>query len=109
MTSTKARVYYNEHLAGYLEKSEEGYLFFYDDDYLEKDDTPAISLAFPKQQKEFRSQYLFPFFFGLLAEGEQKEIQCKKLKIDENDHFTRLLKTAMLNTIGAVTVREDEL
>lgn len=109
MISTKARVYYNEQLAGYLEKSEEGYSFFYDDDYFENEDSPAISLAFPKQQKEFRSEYLFPFFFGILAEGEQKEIQCKKLKIDENDHFTRLLKTANQNTIGAVTVREDEL
>ncbi len=109
MTSTKARVYYNEQLAGYLEKSEDGYSFFYDDGYLENKEAPPISLAFPKQQEEFRSKYLFPFFFGLLAEGEQKEIQCKKLKIDENDHFTRLLKTAMLNTIGAVTVREDKL
>jgi len=28
------------------------------------------------------------------------------LKIDENDHFSRLLKTAGENTIGAITVQE---
>lgn len=108
MASTKARVYYNEHLAGYLEKLETAYKFHYDESYLEDEEYPAISLTFPKQRGEFRSQYLFPFFFGLLSEGEQKEIQCKKLKIDENDHFTRLLKTANQNTIGAITVREDK-
>jgi hypothetical protein len=29
------------------------------------------------------------------------------MKIDENDHFTRLIKTAAEATIGAVTVREE--
>ena len=63
-----------------------------------------------KSEKEFYSDILFPFFYGLLAEGEEKVLQCRTLKIDENDHFTRLLKTADENTIGAITVRgiEDE-
>ena len=41
---------------------------------------------------------------GLLAEGAQKERQCRKLHIDENDHFTRLLETSACGAIGAVYV-----
>jgi serine/threonine-protein kinase HipA len=54
----------------------------------------------------FQSTYLFPFFFGLLSEGINKEIQCKAYQIDEKDEFTRLLKTAKNDTIGAITVKE---
>ena len=108
MNTVKARVYFNEILAGFLEKSDEGYTFKYSEEYLLDERYPAISLAFPKQAESFHSVSLFPFFFGLLAEGEQKEIQCRKLKIDENDHFTRLIKTAGQNTIGAITVREED-
>ena len=60
----------------------------------------------PKQAAPFRSTALFPFFFGLLAEGENKAIQCRLLRIDENDHFTRLLRTCTTETIGGITVRE---
>jgi serine/threonine-protein kinase HipA len=49
---------------------------------------------------------LFPFFYGLLSEGTNKEIQSKLLKIDENDDFTRLIKTAENDTIGAITIKE---
>jgi serine/threonine-protein kinase HipA len=67
---------------------------------------PAISLTFPKQKTVFTSPALFPFFFGLLAEGDEKALQCRVLKIDEGDHFTRLLKTCEAETIGGVTVKE---
>jgi len=63
-------------------------------------------LSFPKQKAAFESAVLFPFFFGLLAEGENKALQCRILKIDEADHFTRLLKTCTTETIGGVTIRE---
>ena len=33
-------------------------------------------------------------------------MQCRLLKIDENDDFTRLIKTAGEDTIGAITVKE---
>ena len=45
-------------------------------------------------------------FFGLLAEGDDKALQCRVLKIDEDDHFTRLLRTCAAETIGGVTVKE---
>jgi len=101
----QAKIYYNNELAGYLTFTDREYLFRYDEKYFADKTKPAISLSLPKTEAEQRSKYLFPFFFGLLAEGDQKKIQCRKLKIDEDDHFTRLIKTAS-NTIGAVSVIE---
>lgn len=101
-----AVVCYNNITAGILTESEDGYTFEYDEIYLQNAALPAISLSFPRQKEAFKSKVLFPFFYGLLTEGENKAIQCRILKIDENDHFTRLIKTAGTDTIGAVTVRE---
>lgn len=101
----KAEIYFNHILAGILERSENVYTFSYEDKYL-KSANPAISFSFPKQSKLFQSTSLFPFFSGLLSEGINKEIQCKAYQIDEKDDFTRLLKTAKNDTIGAITVQE---
>ena len=51
-----------------------------------------------------RSKVLFPFFYGLLAEGAQERMQCRTMRIDENDHFTRLAETCREGAIGAVYV-----
>lgn len=101
-------VYVNAEEAGRIERSNDGeYLFRYMDSYFENPLLPAVSLTLPKTQQEYRSAALFPFFCGLLAEGLNKDIQCRLLKIDEADDFTRLLKTAAEDTIGAITVREE--
>jgi HipA-like protein len=106
----KAAVYYNSVRAGYLEKTPVStYIFRYDATYLANPDLPAISLSFPKKQPEYQAQKLFPFFFGLLSEGENKQTQCRLLRIDENDHFSLLLKTAGSETIGAITVKSLEI
>ena len=93
-------------LAGILEFDDEKYIFTYDEAFLKSKESTAISLTFPKQTKPFISKQLHPFFSGLLAEGSLKELQCKKLKIDENDDFTRLIATAKDDTIGTITVGE---
>ena len=102
----KASVYNNKFLAGTLEKTKEEYTFTYADNYYNDDSKPAISLSFPKKQKQYNSKYMFPFFSGLLAEGLNKQIQCRTLKIDEQDDFTRLIKTATTETIGAITLKQ---
>lgn len=103
----QAGVYYNGRLAGLLTKTGVGdYWFFYDTDYWLDPKMPAISLTFPKTNREYHSNQLFSFFSGLLAEGINKDIQCRLLKIDENDDFTRLIKTAGEDTIGAITIKE---
>ncbi len=93
--------------AGRIEETVDGYQFVYDTHYLASPDAHAISLTLPKQLEPYSSRVLFPFFYGLLAEGVLKESQCRQLRIDENDHFGRLLKTAHSDTIGDVTVVEE--
>lgn len=103
----KGGVYINGVLAGILDKVDGGtYTFTYEDGYFANEAMPAISLTLPKTRQEYESRSLFPFFYGLLAEGVNKDIQCRLLRIDEEDDFTRLLKTAGADTIGAVTVKE---
>jgi HipA-like protein len=103
----KAGIYNNGLLAGYLEKvNPDDYRFTYAESYLADSSLPSISLTLPKTRKAFQSNVLFSFFTGLLAEGINKDLQCRLLKIDEADDFTRLLKTAGDDTIGAITVKE---
>jgi len=108
----KGLVYNNGILAGFLEKASNGvYTFQYEDAYFQNHQLPPVSLTLPKTQKEYHSEKLFPFFYGLLSEGVNKDIQCRLLKIDERDSFTRLLLTAGNDTIGAITIKpeDDEL
>ncbi len=103
----KARVYRNGEEIGLLQKDDAGiYLFQYMLHYLENEDAVSISVHFPLQEEVFRSKTLFSFFFNLLAEGAVKEMQCRELKIDPEDHFTRLIKTTEFNTIGSITLKE---
>jgi HipA-like protein len=104
--SRSGKVLCGGRFAGRIEERSDGYRFTYDAEYLALPETHAISLTLPKRSAPFTSAVLFPFFFGLLAEGILKDTQCRKLKLDENDHFGRLLKTAHSDTIGAVTVVE---
>ena len=63
-------------------------------------------------QESFKSSksipFLFPFFYNLLAEGKLKDIQCKELRIDKDDDFSRLILTTKENTIGSITIQKDE-
>ena len=98
------KVYCCDTFAGTLTQDSEGFVFRYDDAYFANPSLPDVSATLPKTQVEYRSKVLFPFFFGLLAEGVQKERQCRELKIDERDHFTRLMETSAYGAIGAVRV-----
>jgi len=102
----KAQIYRNGNLAGLLiEEDQKGFTFVYDDQYFIENDKPSISLTLPKTNKEFHSQFLFPFFFNMLSEGVNRRLQSRQLKIDENDHFGLLLATAQYDTIGAISVK----
>ncbi len=102
----KMEIYRNGTLAGTLtEENRRHYVFRYDDNYFNDTDKPAISLTLPKTQKEYNSEFLFPFFFNLLSEGVNRKLQSSLLKIDEEDSFGLLAATAQYDTIGAVTVK----
>ena len=79
----RAQVFSNGVLAGMLTETDSGkYIFCYDDSFLIDEKQTAISLSFPKNQREFTSETFFPFFFNMLSEGTNKAIQCQTLKID---------------------------
>jgi serine/threonine-protein kinase HipA len=105
----KVQVYDNEIISGTLEFDDINYIFTYDEKFLNSKETTPISLTLPKQKEPFISKHLHPFFSGLLAEGSLKELQCQQYKIDENDEFTRLIKTATTDTIGTITIKVDSV
>lgn len=99
-----AAVFCNDRHAGTLTQEESGaYTFMYDAAYRDDPRTPPISMTLPKRAEPYSSPVLFPFFFGLLAEGDQKELQLRTLQVPENDYFSRLVYSAN-ETIGCVTV-----
>lgn len=103
MRSLTVYVYGRE--AGVLSKFKDGtYEFRYTDRYRNAVNCPSVAFTLSKRNAVYRSNVLFPFFYGLLAEGEQKRDQCRMLRIDERDHFTRLGETCREGVIGAVYV-----
>lgn len=101
----RGQVFVHERLAGLLEQTEAGYRFTYDPAYLADPAAPPVSLTLPRRTSPFEAPHLFAYFHGLLAEGSAHALQCQQLRLDEADHFGRLLATAHADTIGAVTVR----
>ena len=61
----KALVYVNNDLAGYLSKDKQEFTFRYDDLYFLDPKKKAISVTLPKARQEYKSNYLFPFFFNM--------------------------------------------
>jgi serine/threonine-protein kinase HipA len=105
--SRVGKVFYGDIFAGQIERRDDGgYCFVYQTDYLARPDARPVSLTLPLRREEYHSPVLFPFFSGLLAEGNLKELQCHLHRIDPDDDFTRLLKTTRHDVIGAVTVEE---
>ncbi|MDR2085113.1 MAG: HipA N-terminal domain-containing protein [Bacteroidales bacterium] len=102
-----AKVYINHRLAGFLTKLDDNsYVFKYDDEYFLDEDAQSISLNLSKKQQEYFSDTLFPFFFNMLSEGKNNDIQIQKLKILKSEYFDLLLATAKYDTIGAIRLEE---
>jgi len=105
--TNRAKVFYSNKLAGYLEKTENGYSFTYDQDYLKSDQPRPVSQTLPLSPYIQTSSILFPFFDGLIPEGWLLNIASNHWKIDRRDRF-ELLITLCRDTIGAVTVEPTE-
>jgi serine/threonine-protein kinase HipA len=65
-----------------------------------------ISITMPFRKETYESKELFPVFINMLSEGMNKRMQCRMLKIDENDYFSLLLATAKEDSIGPITIKE---
>ena len=101
----KGYVFVQNEYAGSIEETDEGYTFFYDVQYLKIDNAKPISLTMPLTEDVYFSEYLFPFFDGLIPEGWLLQIVEKKWGISRSDRMGLLL-CACQDTIGAVSVKE---
>ena len=91
--------------AGILQETDDRqYIFTYHDGY----HGDAVCLAMPVRKEPYYSSFLFPYFFNMLSEGANRELQSRLHHIDENDDFGILMATAQFDTIGAVTVKPIE-
>lgn len=58
----KAKIYFQDQLAGYLTETDNGYLFYYSKEYLRTLNPSSISLTLPLSEHTYHSKVLFPFF-----------------------------------------------
>lgn len=100
-----ANVYCDDFLAGTLIQDENGFTFAYLDEYLKDENARAISLTLPLRQEPYRSNYLFPFFDGLIPEGWLLDLACSYFNLNHLDRMSILLKTGK-NVIGNVSIEE---
>ena len=100
------KVYNRDVLAGTLEElSPTEYVFRYDDEYFRNPLMISISLTLPKNQQEYRSNHIFPFFTNMLPEGGNRRVWCRSHKVAENDFFGMLMMVRGVDFIGAVNLR----
>ena len=102
----KAKIYYQNQLAGRLVEDENGFTFVYDTDYLQFPTARPVSLTLPLRSEAYKSEVLFPFFDGLIPEGWLLNIAKVHWKIDLRDRMALLLACCQ-DCIGAVSVVED--
>ncbi len=99
----KAEIYMHNQLAGYLMQDENGYSFFYTEEYLNLPQAQAVSVTLPLTNTTYVSTRLFPFFDGLIPEGWLLAIAEKNWKINPRDRMG-LLMACCNDCIGAVHV-----
>lgn len=96
------KVYVHDTEAGILKETDnKEYVFTYHESYQGE----PVCLAMPVRQKPYHSDHLFPYFFNMLSEGANRQVQSTLLHIDEKDDFGIMLATAQYDTIGAVTIK----
>ncbi len=101
----QGKVYYMEIVAGTIREDENGFVFVYDADYLDRADAQPISLTLPLREEPYVSQVMFPFFDGLIPEGWLLDVAVESWKINPRDRMGLLL-TCCRDCIGAVSVEE---
>lgn len=98
----QCNVFVHDIEAGILQETDAGeYVFTYHEDY----GGEPVCLAMPRRKESYRSRCLSPYFFNMLSEGANREIQSIIHHIDIHDDFGIMLLTAQFVTVGTVTVK----
>jgi len=99
----RAKIFYKNLFAGILCEDEIGYIFSYEEKYLNLSEAKPISLTLPLQREAYTSEILFPFFDGLIPEGWTLNIAIKNCKLNYIDRFGLLLSLCG-DCIGSISV-----
>lgn len=99
----RAKVYVAEQFAGVLAETPEGYQFQYDKNYCKDPNSHPVSLTLPKKIEPYFSEYLFPFFDGLIPEGWLVNLGIKNWKLNPRDRMALLLHLCQ-DCIGNVSI-----
>lgn len=101
----QGQIWIDNKIAGILSETDDGYTFEYDRAYLNEHGVVPVALSLPLQKEPFESDYLFPFFDGLIPEGWLLDLAQKNWKLDPRDRMSLLLTTCR-DCIGNISVRE---
>jgi len=102
--STQAEVRLRDQRVGLLTKrSNQMYIFSYDEVYFNKKDAVAISVKLPVADKEYISNHLHAFFDNLIMEGWLLSQAEKSFHVDKKNRWG-LLMLVGANPIGAVSI-----
>ncbi|MBC7642809.1 MAG: HipA N-terminal domain-containing protein [Flavobacterium sp.] len=101
------KVYFKENYCGQISETDSGYLFVYDNNYLQNKTSQPVSCTIPLKEKPFESKTLFPFFDGLIPEGWLLDIAETNWKINHKDRMGLLLMCCQ-DCIGAVSIKNHE-
>jgi len=80
-------VYWNEHLAGEIRETDEGYEFAYDYNWLGSVGAQPVSLTLPMRPEPYFSRTMIPFFDGLIPEGWLLSVTERTWKLDSRDRM----------------------
>lgn len=101
----KGKVFVNDIHAGYILENEDGYVFYYVDEYLKNPKATPVSLTLALSDTEYKSKILFPFFDGLIPEGYLLNITVDLFKLDYKNRMDLLLKVCK-DVIGNVSIED---
>ena len=103
----KGKVFFRDKFSGMIIENDNGYAFYYDENYLNDAEAKAISLTMPLRKEPYESSTMIPFFDGLIPEGWLLEIVEANWKINPKDRMGLLLNFCE-NCIGAVSIFRDK-
>ena len=103
----RANVYYRDTLAGVLSQDSGGYVFEYLPALLGESRLAGNQSDSPQAARPFFNRLCYSHF-SLACWRRERISRCNAVfcRIDEDDHFTRLLRTCTTETIGGITVKE---
>lgn len=104
----KAVVKLHGRVAGYLCRDDQGIISFqYDPEYVQKG-FPPISASLPLRETPWEGRKMPAYFTGLVSEGWLRKTQAWEQHIDEQDHFSLLVRNGR-DLPGAITIELQDM